>query len=306
MRKLKDLLKSCCRCLFELIQATGFDVLPRHFYSEIPDIRELRRSRKWREAYTLAGIQGIGIEGQFEFVSRCAGGLADRLKKGDIHSAACRQNGVEGFGPVEADFLYAFIRTIQPRKIIQVGCGVSTAVMVMAAGESGYRADIVCVDPYPTDFLRRCAGKGDIRLIRDKAENMDVRTMADLDAGDLLFVDSTHTLRPGGEVPRLILEVLPRLPQGVRVHFHDIYFPYDYARGILSRDLFFPHESIFLQAFLSGNSRFAIEASLSMLHYADKPRLKRMLVNYRPSGDSDGLEHGLGDFPSSIYLKVIK
>ena len=82
--------------------------------------------------------------------------------------------------------------------------------------------------------------------------------------GDLLFIDSTHAVRPGSEVNYLIHEVLPRLKPGVWVHFHDIYFPYDYARDTLDGDMLFPQESTLLYAFLTGNDHFKVEASLSI------------------------------------------
>ena len=69
----------------------------------------------------------------------------------------------------DAEFLYGFIRTIQPRRIIQVGCGVSTAVMLIAAADAGYSPEIVCVEPFPTAFLERSASEGRIELVRARA-----------------------------------------------------------------------------------------------------------------------------------------
>ena len=104
----------------------------------------------------------------------------------------------------------------------------------------------------------------------------------------------------------LIHEVLPRLRQGVWVHFHDIYFPYDYARDTLRSDLFFPQESSLLYAFLSGNARYRVEASLSMVHYAAPDGLKRLIPLYQPNDQTDGLGGADGKhFPSSAWLRCI-
>jgi len=97
--------------------------------------------------------------------------------------------------------------------------------------------------------------------------------------GDLLFIDSTHTVKVGSEVNILILEVLPQLSPGCYAHFHDIYFPYDYPCALFKIP-FFWNESVLLQAFLTGNARYSIAASLSMLHHAKPQALQMLLPNY--------------------------
>lgn len=140
----------------------------------------------------------------------------------------------------------------------------------------------------------------------EPAQTVDFNTIADLGEGDLLFVDSTHAVKPGSEVNYLIHEVLPRLRPGVWVHFHDIYFPYDYARDTLRGDLFFPQESSLLYAFLSGNPRYRVEASLSMVHYAAPDGLKRLIPRYQPNDQTDGLGGANGKhFPSAAWLRCI-
>ncbi len=127
--------------------------------------------------------------------------------------------------------------------------------------------------------------------------------MTGLDKGDMLFVDSTHTVKPGSEVNRIILDVLPRLPTGVFVHFHDIYFPYDYQRGLMSTELFFNTESTLLHAFLINNAYCRIVLSLSMLHYAVPRKLMALIPHYEPQGNADGLRSAGGiHFPSATYL----
>jgi hypothetical protein len=134
---------------------------------------------------------------------------------------------------------------------------------------------------------------------------LDLAQVDSLDNDVLFFVDSTHTLGPAGEVSRIILEMLPRLKTGARAHFHDIIFPYDYSRDLLSGALFFWHESVLLHAFLAYNDRFSVLASLSMLHYANPAALGRFLPNYRPAMNEEGLGISGGHFPSSTYLEVV-
>jgi hypothetical protein len=163
----------------------------------------------------------------------------------------------------------------------------------------------VAVDPYPTPFLRRAAQEGRIRLVAEPAQAVAMDELLALPEGGLFFVDSTHTVQPGGEVNRIILEVLPRLPAGTHVHFHDIYFPYDYSTGVL-HELFFHAESTLLHALLVHNARLSITASLSMLHHGRPADLQRYLPRYEPRPCTLGIAApgAPGHFPSSTYLRV--
>ena len=154
-------------------------------------------------------------------------------------------------------------------------------------------------------FLEKADADGRIRLVKEMAQKVDMSISTSLKDGDLFFVDSTHTVKTGSEVNRIILEVLPRLSSGVYVHFHDIYFPYDYKRDVLDGDLFFWSENTLLYAFLVNNSNYSIEASLSMLHYAAPEKLKALIPDYDPQTNDEGLKKEGGQhFPSAIYLRA--
>lgn len=290
----KRLAKRALRKGFELAQRAGLDVLPRHFYSSIPSVHGLRATDRWRPPRTLVGVNGTDIQEQLEFARSV---IPDHWPP-DIHGDACRANGEPGFGPVESSFLYGFVYSKRPRKIVQVGAGVSTAVALRAARDAGHEVDLVAIDPYPTRFLRAAP----VRLIEQSAQDVALGQLTDLERGDLLFVDSTHTVRADSEVNRLVLEVLPRLRPGVFVHFHDIYFPYDYQRDVLDEALYFWSESTLVQAFLIANERYRIATALSMLHYGAPDQLAELIPGYRPQPNRDGLRAGDGDFPASLYL----
>lgn len=305
-RRLQNATKGFMRKAFEQGQRFGIDVLPRHFYSETPNIHQLRRSAHWKAPFSMAGVAGIEVEGQLQFVAGCCPpAMVEELKVRNVHAAAAERNEAAGFGPIEADFLYAFVCALKPRQIFQIGCGVSTAVCLLAAERAGYRPEIVCIEPYPTRFLVGEAAKGNITLLREKVEQLDPGVIDQVGNDALFFVDSSHTLGPAGEVSRIILEMLPRLKPGARIHFHDITFPYDYPRQILSSALFFTHESILLHAFLAYNQRFSVLASLSYLHYFSPDALQGYLRNYQPQANDEGLTRGGPHFPSSTYLSVV-
>lgn len=305
-RTLKTGAKHGLRTLFEVGQRLGFDVLPRHFYSEVPDLRVLRASDEWKRPFSMVGVSGTATDDQLAFVqAHCPPEVIEAITAKDVHAIACAENGEPGYGPIEADFLYAFVRTERPEQIVQIGCGVSTVLCLLAAADAGYTPEITCIEPYPTDYLRRLAAEGKVTLVEQKVELVDLSLLDALGNDLFFFVDSTHTLGPAGEVSRIILEMLPRLKPGARVHFHDITFPYDYDRNTLDTALVFPHESVLLHAFLAYNERFALDASLAMLHYAAPNRLAESLPNYLPAGNDEGLEATPGHFPSAAYLRVV-
>lgn len=305
-RRLKDQGKKNLRRVFEVGQRLGMDVLPRHFYSEIPDIRGLKADERWKEPREMVGVSGVDPAEQLDFVRACCpAAIVDRLRRNDIFAQACAANGAAGFGAVEADFLYAFIRAQRPARVVQVGCGVSTAVILRAAADGCFPMKVTCVDPYPSTYLRDADRQGRIELVPERAQDVPAEILTDLGSGGLLFVDSSHVVGPGSEVNRITLDILPRLAEGAWVHFHDIFFPFDYQRGLLDDELFFSNESALLHAFLIGNHRYTIRAALSLLHYADRAALGECLPNYRPGQDDHGLRASDGHFPASTYLQVV-
>ncbi len=304
----KSRLPPALRALLKTGQRFGVNITPNHFYSEIADMRHLLEHDYWRKPYSMHGVLGTDIDAQAHFVQQCCEPFLDLMNNADLYTQACQRNGEPGYGPVEGLFLYAYLRRHQPRKIVQVGCGVTTALVLEAIrDETDYEPEIVCIEPYPTDFLKQLAASDAITLIPDMAQSVPIDQLVDVGSDGMLFVDSTHSLRVGSEVIRLISEVLPRLPVGARVHFHDIPFPYDFTPKILNEDLFIFREPVLLHGFLVNNSGYKIEASLAMLHHQAPEKLIHSIPAYHPLPTKNGLATSReGHFPSSIFLRVIK
>ena len=311
---IKAKLKKSLHWLFVSAQRLGVDILPRHFYSQIPDIAKLRGTNRWRSAMSMHGVLGAALESQeavfANWMERAS--HADTRAQSLTYLSACGENGASGYGPTEAEVWFRMFHAIKPKQMIQIGAGVSTAIALDAMANR-YAAndrrlmtcEITAIDPFPTDYLKRLARDKRINLHIEPAQESSMALFERLDAGDVLFIDSTHTVSPGSEVNYLILEVLPRLKPGVLVHFHDIYFPYDYQRKLLHGELFFQSESTLLHAFLLNNKRFSIEFALSALHYGKPESIKKYVASYRPEGNNDGLANTPeGHFPSAISLRV--
>ena len=120
------------------------------------------------------------------------------------------------------------VRHFKPRLIIEVGSGFSSLLVDEAAAKNNTSA-LICIEPFPQEFLKQ-GFPGLHSLIEKKVEDIDLEFFSQLHSGDVLFIDSSHTVKIGGDVNYLFLEVLPRLEPGVIVHIHDIFLPFEYRR----------------------------------------------------------------------------
>jgi hypothetical protein len=243
--------------MFRLWERHGFHVTPVHFYQPIPDTRSLPETL-WNRPSELVGID-MNDAMQLDL-------LRNHFPKfrHEYDQFPTEPTGQPGrfyfnnglFDGTDALVAYCMIRHFQPRLIIEVGSGFSSLVAAEAIAKNKNSA-LVCVEPFPLDFLRQ--GFPGLRsLIEKKVEDIGLEFFSQLESGDILFIDSSHTVKIGGDVNYLFLEVLPRLKPGVIVHVHDIFLPFDYRRDWVMDELRFWTEQYLLQAFLSFNSRFEV------------------------------------------------
>jgi hypothetical protein len=181
----------------------------------------------------------------------------------------CYNHGAFLYG--DSEYLYNMIRHFKPCKIIEIGSGYSTLMAINAIEKNksetkNYTCDHICIEPYECPWLEE---KG-IKVIRQKAETMDPAIFKTLNENDFLFIDSSHIIRPQGDVLFEYLEVLPVLNNGVICHIHDIFTPADYLDEWVGEKLW--NEQYLLEAFLSHNREFRILGALNYLShkYAEK------------------------------------
>ena len=312
-RRLKNMAK---RALFEVHRTAlraGVIILPNHYYVGIADVNTLRRTTEiWARRSELLGVE-TDLDGQVVRAREICMPFEPEYRGNPVYKDAVSRGSGPGFGYIEAQALHGVVRYFKPRQIIEVGSGVSTrcslAATAMNEHEGTPRCDIICIEPQPNPWLE----SREIRLIRSEVQGLGFELFEALEPGSLLFIDSSHTVKVGGDVNFLILEVLPRLRAGVLVHFHDIYLPYAYARNALT-SLEHPQETVLLHAFLIGNRNIEILFSLSHLHYDRQDCLLEVFPEYRPQSDANGLhEGGYGSvaatdnhFPSSTYLRIVR
>jgi Methyltransferase domain len=303
---IRSALKSRVLDVFRLSLKSGLIVLPKHYYAPVADINELARTRAtWAKRSRMPGVT-MDLDEQINFLRDKIAPFQSEYLGNKTYIDGTRSGFGPGFGFLEAQAYHGFLRSMKPKRIIEVGSGVSTHCAIAAtkanASETGEATEIICIEPNPSPFIRESR---DITVKANRVEEVPVELFESLSEGDLLFIDSTHAVRPGGDVIYLYCEVLPRLRPGVRVHIHDIYFPYTYQPDLLD-SLFHWSESCMLQTLLVNNSRLKILLCMSMLHYDAPDALKEAFPEYRRAHSDDGLygNDRSQHFPTSIYLEV--
>jgi predicted O-methyltransferase YrrM len=163
----------------------------------------------------------------------CAPAFLQQLEALGEHDAAFARFGgpppaprweQDWFPRLDAAVAYAMVGRRRPRRIVEVGSGHSTRVLARAVADSGLATEVTAIDPAPRADLRGLP----IRFVRAPVQEAGIEPFADLAAGDVLFIDSSHVLMPGSDVDFLLSRVLPLLPAGVLVHVHDVFLPDDY------------------------------------------------------------------------------
>jgi len=243
-----------------------------HYYSTVVSIDDIKRRELeiWKNE-DKDGIPGIDLktEEQIKLLNSFNGYYAElpftREKQPNLRYRF--ENDYYSYS--DGIVLYSMIRHFKPNRIIEIGSGFSSANM-LDTNELFFdnKIDITFIEPYPeerlipimteTDEKRTTVIKSDVQLI-------PLEVFKCLQAGDILFVDSTHAVKTGSDVNYIIFEILPALKIGVLIHFHDIFYPFEYPKDWVFRGYGW-NESYFLKAFLMNNNTFDIRFFTDYLH----------------------------------------
>ena len=262
------------RKVFPIWERHGFHATPVHFYQPIPDTQTLPETL-WNQPSKLVGIE-MNDSVQLDLLRKHFPKFREDYEQFPTKptgegSRFHLNNGL--FDGIDALVAYCMVRHFQPRLIIEVGSGFSSLILGEAAVKNNNNSALVCIEPFPVDFLQQ-GFPGLHSLIKKKIEDIDLEFFSQLESGDILFIDSSHTVKIGGDVNYLFLEVLPRLKPGVIVHVHDIFFPFNYPRDWVMEEFRFWTEQYLLQAFLSFNSEFEVLMANGYLAYRYMEDLK--------------------------------
>ncbi len=224
-------------------------VPPGHYYSPHPSTADIERALSWPDE--APGVE-LHEEDQLRLWGDLAPMFADLRRDRYTDGPANRM-----FGAADASVLNAMLRRLRPRRILEVGSGYSTAVMLDTAEAYALDLRVRCVEPYPERLLSLLRDGDEVELARSRAQDVPIASYSSLAGGDVLFVDSTHVAKAGSDVLWLVLHVFPRLAPGLIVHVHDVFWPFEYPEAWLreGRDW---TEDYLLHAFLARNDRWRI------------------------------------------------
>ena len=252
--------------------AAGISVLTQHYYSPAISARDLRHPldepRKLPGVVLDAAAQGHFLEGL---------NFADELRAVPVDPVSQTEFGYRNgfFESGDAEILYGIIRRDRPRRIIEIGSGWSTLMAARAtarnrADDPAYTCEHICIEPYEAPWLESTG----VTVLRERVEQVDLTMFDKLESGDILFVDSSHVVRPQGDVLREIAEIYPRLKPGVLVQIHDIFTPRDYPHRWVIDERRIWNEQYLLEAFLCGNDHYEIVCALNWLANDHKDLLR--------------------------------
>ena len=236
---------------------------PGHFYSPVVSIDEIRMREAQvfgRNSKTVAGID-LREADQIELLKRLEhyyGDIDFPESKAPPHRYYFEN---PNYSYADAILYYSMIRHLKPRRIVEIGSGFSSC-LALDANERCFKSSIQCtfIEPYP-QLLRALLKPGDeerIKILWESVHEVDESVFLELEENDILFIDSTHVSKTNSDVNHLLFQVLPILKCGVYVHFHDIFFPFEYPKDWIYEGRSW-NECYALRAFLQGNHAFTVQ-----------------------------------------------
>ena len=242
-----------------LFNAAGIYFLPTGYYNCVPTVDEIEQSFEYRDGgkpYLESGIfDGPRLRAYLEGLLPFAAEFSPPVAGDPERPAGYFWNNGMFFG-ADARAYHAIIRSARPRHILEVGGGFSTLIASAALGLNG-TGEITCIEPYPRPFLSGLSRVQEV--ITKPVQEVPVAYFQErLGDGDLLFIDSTHTVKTGSDCLYLYLQVLPKLERRILIHAHDIYLPSAQPKEWQLKRHWFWTEQYLLLAFLLGNPHYQV------------------------------------------------
>ncbi|XFO68858.1 hypothetical protein SPSIL_050820 [Sporomusa silvacetica DSM 10669] len=263
----QDILREQCKMIFSekeelmkvLAQYRTF-VPPGHYYSPIPSKEDIQDYEQKAAILpeTIAGVN-LNEQGQIEIFNEFKKYYSDlpfsHERNGNLRYYYL--NDFYSYG--DAIALFCMLRHLKPKKIIEIGSGFSSAAM-LDTNELFFdnRIDCTFIEPYPSRLQQLLKRTDNINLIQKRLQDVAIEEFSSLSRGDILFIDSTHVSKLNSDVNYLIFEIFPHLPSGVYIHFHDIFYPFEYPLSWLKEGRAW-NEVYILRAFLQYNTAFIIK-----------------------------------------------
>jgi predicted O-methyltransferase YrrM len=283
-----------------------FPFTPGHYSSPLPDTKEILSRSQVLFDRSMADLPGIDLREEsqlklLESFSYYYNDLPFPTQRGET-TRYYYDNGWFGYG--DAITLYSVLRHYEPHRVVEVGSGFSSAAMLDVNDLFlGRKVRFTFIEPNPKGGCRllRLLTQEDEKehtIVREQVQDVPLEVFRSLSANDILFVDSSHVGKVGSDVTYIFSYVLPELKPGVLVHFHDVYWPFEYPQEWFSWMAW--NEAYFLRTFLQYNKAFEIVYFSSYIAqcHTDELRQKMPLCLEPFEYSLRGLEPG-----SSLWLR---
>jgi hypothetical protein len=269
--------------LFDFAEKHGLHILPVHYYTPIPDLAATKFDEHTErflacDDQTLASALGFLVDLREQYGREFDEIASRKPRKPRRGPERFEFGGGAPYSTVEAELLYGLIRTRKPKRIVEVGCGHTTfliAEAIAAEGQAGYHPVYSCIEPFRPAYLSN-PPKEVSDFIEKPLQDIDLSFFSTLEAGDILFIDSSHVVKYGSDTVYELLELLSSLADGVLVHFHDIFLPYDYPTDWLQKGRFFWSEQYMLNALLNGQEKFRTIFPLHQIYRQRREELEKI------------------------------
>ncbi|MFT5447514.1 MAG: hypothetical protein ACI9DC_002689 [Gammaproteobacteria bacterium] len=243
------------------LQEKGLNVIPSNFYSSVPSISETLSSFEYQES--TPPYLGCGIfdeEKLREELSELIPFSADFDPPKDGDEETCRsyfwQNSQFSFS--DGMSYYAYLRRIKPKTVVEIGSGFSSLAAIEALRKNG-SGNLRCVEPYPRPFITALSDDRALELLNIRAQDLTPDALNSmLSDGDVLFIDSTHTVKTGSDCLHIYLRLLPQIDKKIFVHVHDIFLPFGLPQKWVLDSQIHWTEQYLLLAFLLDNPKIKV------------------------------------------------
>ncbi len=224
--KLSKLLKRAAQCGSTVLNRLGLPLLKYGYYVPYPYARDLATPQHLYPLKNIAEILDKNADNFKEIILKAEqyNNIFESFYKGTKTDPLAPRFNQDWFCGIDGAVAYSIVRDVKPRTIIEIGSGFSTRFLARAVKDGRLDTKIYGINPkilYAADKL--CDTFYNCTLDKAPAELFDT-----LRAGDILFIDASHLFMPGTDLELLFLDIFPKLPQGVYIHLHDIFLPYNY------------------------------------------------------------------------------
>ena len=233
---------------------------PGHFYSPVPDLVEIDADAE-RLFAARTSLEGVDLRVGDQLANFRELARLSREAPIPATPTATSRYGTDNlnYGVGDASMLQSMLRRLRPRRYLEVGSGWSTALALDTSENFlGGTMSVTAIEPYP-ELLMSCLRAGDpVEVLAQRVQEVPLSRFRELEANDVLFIDSSHVLKTASDVHYLFTSVLPTLAPGVYVHIHDMFWPFEYLRHWIEEGRAW-NECYLVHAFLLYNDTFSIE-----------------------------------------------